>query len=256
MKRILLLISTIICLSFVSAQESDYLPLLQEGKVWNYELRYMDDDFKFQTGTSTDWVDGDTIINGQTMFKICSVDSDKGEIFKSIWYEADKKVYLYSGKGETLYLAYDFSLEPGDDIPTDIHLSGGDWGLFVNTADTINVNDNLRKRIRFASDPASWDFCWIEGVGGPWRLNEPVGHLVSDGREYTLVSCYVGEQCIFEKTDFDAQPVTMGIQQIGNDKNSERACGIERIYDLTGRRITSTPARGIYIQNGKKHVIK
>jgi hypothetical protein len=30
--------------------------------------------------------------------------------------------------------------------------------------------------------------------------------MVGDGREYTLLSCYLDDECIFEKEDFDAPP--------------------------------------------------
>ena len=43
-----------------------------------------------------------------------------------------------------------------------------------------------------------------------------------------------------------------GITEITTDGNQEN----KLIYDLTGRRLSSRPEKGFYIQNGKKYLVK
>lgn len=67
-----------------------------------------------------------------------------------------------------------------------------------------------------------------------------------------LTAVTAGENDVTMDIDADLSGIASGIQIIHNDFSAQ---GNGIVYDLSGRRITS-PAKGIYIKNGRKFVIK
>jgi hypothetical protein len=61
---------------------------------------------------------------------------------------------------------------------------------------------------------------------------------------------YDGDECIFERQDFSRPAVTAikDIESVHPVKNT--------LYDLQGRRLSTKPSKGVYIENGKKWVVK
>ena len=111
----------------------------------------------------------------------------------TFWREEDGRVYqhnIYNGNDE---LMYDFNLSKGEKVEYDNHFE-------VISTDSIMVHDILRKRIVL---PYGARF-WVEGIGNPGKLSEPLGHPVSDGTIYELVSCFEGDTCVFDENDFYA----------------------------------------------------
>ena len=56
----------------------------------------------------------------------------------------------------------------------------------------------------------------------------------------------------------NALQLPLGENEINGIENAVQptATSSAALYDLSGRRVTGTPTRGIYIQNGRKMVIK
>ena len=177
--------------------------LLQDGKVWNYDFSYVDINFNRIQGSCTYWIDGDTIVGGSKLFWMCNTDTEKEDVFKQLWYEEAGKVYICNDSGIPDRMVYDFSLSRGDEIPESADNRWDYGSLEVLSTDTILVHGIYRKRLQVKTK-YNEDVTWVEGIGNPGRLDEPVFHMVSDGREYALVSCYVGDDCVFEGSDFDA----------------------------------------------------
>ena len=208
MKRTLLfLLIQFICMVFsASAQEKAYEPLLEDGKMWVYEHHYVDINFNFLTCESRDWIDGDTVIDGRSLYRMYSVDYYEEDARPSVsyWYEEGGKVYQYI-QGRSI-LTYDFTLSKGDDLPPalfyDCEIPYGS----VLDIDTVCVRGHYRKRMSLSFFNVS--LRWVEGVGSPERVTEPLGHLTSDGKKYYLQSCYLGDSLVFGKEDFDAPPYT------------------------------------------------
>lgn len=224
-----------------------YHHLLQEGKVWNYQLNYMDNEFNFHTCLCRDWIEGDTIIDGKTFYRMFSIYSETYDTPLVRYLHEDNGKVFFWGNG-CLDLVYDFTLSSGESIPCEGFLSVGP-DFYVKSVDDINVRGSMRKRLNINSayGPCT---CWVEGVGCPDRIDEPLGHLVSDGRIYTLLSCWVGDECIFDKEDFNVPASTESI------KTSSLQTRQSEIHDLQGRTLPQRPAKGIYIQNGQKRLSK
>jgi len=92
-----------------------YRPFVEEGKTWI--VRVYSDNLSHDQWTEYLYIDGDTIINGQTAKRMLRdrVDSEYDTIgeYVGAWYEQDKKVYFGLNKFDLLY---DFTLSSGDSI--------------------------------------------------------------------------------------------------------------------------------------------
>ena len=208
MKRILLTYFILfLTLNIVVAGEKVDRPLLQKGKVWNYDYTYVDISFQRHHGSAIYRTEGDTIIDGRRLFRMCLSNSEKeGQVFRQLWYEKDGKVYTCDDKGRTADLVYDFTLSAGDDAPDHTVSAFFPDGFKVVSSDSILVRGILRKRLVLTNPGHNEKVVWVEGIGGTKGLDEPIMRMVGDGREYTLLSCYLDDECIFEKEDFDAPP--------------------------------------------------
>ncbi|MCM1109516.1 MAG: hypothetical protein NC388_10805 [Clostridium sp.] len=69
-----------------------------------------------------------------------------------------------------------------------------------------------------------------------------MGHLIGSSY-YELQSVYENGECIFTKEDFFAEPAT-DIQEIEAGQKTDT-----RIYDLSGRPVTTPRPNGLYIRN-------
>jgi hypothetical protein len=93
---------------------------------------------------------------------------------------------------------------------------------------------------------------WIEGVGS-WGSNPFAAKTTSPkpdpifGSYYVVVSCIIDEKCLF---DYDWMVIPSSVQE------TEKSIPKGSIYDLSGRKVQGKPQKGVYIQNGKKVVIK
>ena len=233
-----------------SAQEKVYEPLLEDGKVWVYEHHYVDINFNFLACESRDWIEGDTVIDGRSLYKMYSIDyyEEDARPTVSYWYEEGGKVYNYNFVQGKSYLVYDFMLSKGDALPPDLPGYIGIPECRVEEVDTICIRGHYRRRLSLSYHYEGR--CWVEGVGTPGRVYESLGHLVSDGKRYYLKSCYVGNSCIFEEGDFEAESCgTLGVRQ--HDAASGETV---RIHDLSGRRLITPPSHGVYIRGGRKYV--
>ena len=225
---------------------------------------------------------GDTVRGQDTYKKLYFTDSyrDTTYLIATIG-ERRGLYYIYNEYGS--HVSYNFDLEVGDkNTPYSNQFSGNPDNplLYVKSKDTIQVGDRYFERLSFSykddgsqfypMDPDYIADVWIRGIGnsnegvyGPfynemsptgfWYSN---GHWLIESRQF--LACYEDGECIFRNTDFNANPVT-GIVSQKRYRSSETA-----IYDLSGRRVANSSEfqgsnklpKGVYIQNGKKVVIK
>ena len=206
MKRILLTYFILfLTLNIVVAREKISQPLLQTGKVWNYDYTYVDISFQRHHGSAIYRTEGDTIIDGRRLFWMCFSNSEEeGKVFRQLWCEDGGKIYTCDEKGRTADLVYDFTLSAGDDAPDHTVSAFFPDGFKVVSSDSILVRGILRKRLVLTNPGHNEKVVWVEGIGGTKGLDEPVMRMVGDGREYTLLSCYLDNKCLFEKEDFEA----------------------------------------------------
>ena len=112
MKRILMT-SLILTFAMTAAMAGDGTgqPLLQKGKVWNYDYTYVDISFQRHHGSAIYRTEGDTIIDGRRLFRMCLSNSEKeGQVFRQLWYEKDGKVshtFTFTNKSKEVIIIND-----------------------------------------------------------------------------------------------------------------------------------------------------
>ena len=262
MRQGFLLAMLITCMA-IQAQELSYKKFLSEGKCWYQHAVY-------HYGKASEYIDiekdiyysyllkGDTLINDKDCKKmyLCSEDTT----YHCAMYEVDRKVmYIPKGEQEAKVL-YDFQ-----ENPQTLWEFGMEWPkLLLMTTDTISVDDNHFRRMKFSNEEFYEEFPedivsnWVEGIGCAGDIFKDVLHTIklahiSDEWEYTwtdLDSCYEDGKRIFTNEDFFKEPVTSSIR-MWNTKGKEEKV----IYDLQGRKVTTLQKNELYIRKGKKFVV-
>ncbi|MBR2235719.1 MAG: hypothetical protein IJ892_11780 [Prevotella sp.] len=229
-----------------------------------------------QPSTHSHYIKGDTLIYNETWKKVFFSKEGQEDSYFAAMREEGQKVYAIASGCDTPRLLYDFSLQVGDTpicisesklcgafdclIESTESLNYDDWytRMELKHIDVINVNGQERRRFIFESDYSACsrklsDFSypalvWVEGIGscgGPflsWSKPTPESRL----------TCYLDGNVIFEDEDFYVPGATDDI----NQHTSVYAFGKDEKYDLQGRRIDATPAKGVYIRNGRKQVVR
>ena len=91
-----------------------------------------------------------------------------------------------------------------------------------------------------------WDEVWIEGIGSLTGGLMGTAIYRASGTYPNLMRCVDNDKLLFEY----GTTTSMGQPPIKHSVASSR------IHDLQGRRVNSLSAKGIYIQNGRKVVVK
>ncbi len=260
MKREFILIVWLL-LPFVAAKAGDgnNQPMFQVGKVWNYDYSYVE--ISYEDGSShriygicTYNVEKDTIVNGKRFYWVRTTMSDSEYEFRQLWHEEAGRVYKCGPTGKSFSMVYDFNLYTGEELPNP--WDGVTYPIFtVSSSDTIFTHGTMRRRIVLSPSGGGNKVPWVEGIGGPGILDEPICHLVSDGSEYSLSSCYQDGECLFTKEDFEAEPYHADSEGI-ELPHSYAASSPGATYDLHGRKVETDTRPGVYIRNGKKLVVK
>ena len=244
MKKCILVILSI-CLSISESICQDYLPFVVEGKIWNLENRKRKDywpekDYDDTATQMTCELREDVEINGRVYKKYYQNGQHIGNLR-----EEGKRVYRYINNHDVLL--YDFGMQEGDAIEN--------YGLEYVLAhrDEFESCGNTLHRMEVVSQehfgydyPKSVANYWIEGIGA---LEGPLAPFYADmvgGTETTLVSCYIGNKCIYRKEDYPDEVV---LPSAKNHTISQAT-----LYDLQGRQLQQKPSRGMYIQGG--HIYK
>ena len=183
----------------VTDQEDDYRPFIEDGKVW--AVKVFDDGMPTRQWIEYYYLDGDTIVNGQTAKRmLVASEQDTSGKYVGAWYEQDKKVY-YADKGKQQFeLLYDFTLSTGDTTYEDEYMmyvvnkmSGGIPG-FKGTYYVFLHNGDVMNR-------------WLEGVGSEsYPYINTMSGLV--GRTGVLLVCKVGDEIIYYNSE-EEDPYSM-----------------------------------------------
>ena len=265
--------SYLVCLLFLScmalhAQSSqlEYRPFAEDRKVWESQVGLI------MENVYGNRIDGDTLIGGEIWKKVYNYIfmPDFGTSYYAAIRDEGKKVFAIAKGSNRPRLLYDFDLKEGEMVKCGIE--GNVFGclldkdepvdsllgfpfityLKVERIDTIEAR-GLQHRLftltlldaykeRFRNEK---NIIWAEGVGSsagpfsPWLPLPP--------EESLFLSCYENEVYIFGNTEFYEHFETNGISN-ARYPISER----DIIYDLQGRSFATPPAKGLYIQNGRK----
>ena len=252
----------------VAAQEYTYKPMLEEGKVWNFEIihTYPLEEGKLQLVRNYSYtINGDVVDNDWLkVYKTFDNEGYDEEYFMEDSYlvakEVDKVIMeaypsiIYPEDPITsFYTLLDFNLHKGDKrLRDNCDLEFPSY-LYVIDEDYINVKGNTYRRLYIdVDDDGITDDYWVEGIGSKKYTHVYIEVYPTGGYYWwgspSLQSVYKDGVCIFERADFDAPGSATGIDETISS-NREPASGI---YDLQGRKLNSEPERGIYIKNGRK----
>ena len=206
MKRILSLILAIVPLINMAQSTTRFV---EQGKCWN--MHYSDPEMYPEVEYDfTYYLDGDTIIGGQTCTKFY-VENQHGDgtveylagFFEK---EKDKEVYFIPKGSEKAFLLYDFSAEEGSSVVIDDFIHPGEFTQQMNVQISENktflgVNRNFQRVYREKNEkrfPSGW---WIEGIGSELGPINTWG-FEAVGFPSILVSCNVGDKILFNISAF------------------------------------------------------
>ena len=246
MKKVLLF-AMLLLPQMLVAQENDYLSLLEVGKKWHYTYR------NWATGKTYQFMEylaGDTIIDEKNYIKNCQQDGQVLNLLR----EDGGKVYEYNSREKNERLLYDFTLCIGDTVES--------WseceGMVVTDINEVSTGGVSRKRMTLCQYTAEFiaddrpDF-WIEGMGSHGGLmNTFPNRLTGNFVRLDYIEMPDGSKFSFYDID-NISPYEL------------REISSGAIYDLSGRRVANSSEfqgssfklpKGVYIQGGKKFVVK
>ena len=219
-----------------------------EGKQWNYIGYYYGvppEDYKEWTYYYR--LSGDTIVGGVPCKKLYyNMEENEIHVYSGAMYEKGGKVHFFPANHSESMLLYDFGCSVGDNL-----VVMGEEPVTITGIQDV-VFENTTYRVVCAGQPYN---TWIEGIGSKFTdlLTSTLDSSVNGAR---LVSCEQNGHEIFNHEAFwrDGKVVTDAdaIQYI----EAESVANNSNIYDLSGRRLSSVPVKGVYIQNGKKVLVK
>ena len=242
----------------VGQDNLDYHPMVVDGKSWTVNLPTMVNPERWVCG----YFDGDTLINGKKMAVYYYGLVGSKPVVSGAYYEEGRKVYVYNFSKQREDLVFDFSLTRGETS----RIGGVDFEVVEELE--VEAQGVQRRALRIAYVYNNYRFkeLWVEGVGTREGLL-PFYHMLSRSTALDeFGSCSVLDSVLFTGEDFARYPddETLGIAE--NVSGSIKEAG--QVYDLQGRSVsqghTATGAvgvvgqlpRGVYIQNGRKFVVK
>ena len=171
----------------IKSLSQEWRPYVEEGKKWYFQPNFSE---SLEVKDYVLTISGDTIVDGHACKRLL-----RHGIPEAFLYEEQRKVYYRLAKdADQWFLAYDFSLMPGDIIIDRI----GDEHE-VEFVDTVKAKGESFRRIVFKYT-RGWQPVWISGIGGRRSLFNPFMNLSGDYCH--LVTCKVGDRLLFEGDDF------------------------------------------------------
>ena len=252
------------------AQERDYHPFIEEGKVC-YVGWYPYGDFRMPPMDITTYrFEGDTIVAGHS----CKRWMMGNQMLASV-FEEDRRVYFIKPGDDTPKLLYDFSVSKGDQIEVSQFGNGKTVKCYIEDVrydsdgvrhiflyddiglaemdemkEAIEVTDDYSAEDRDRDLKAMYTYTWTEGYG-TWdtpEINVGLGGDIT-GNYSVMIRVVIGDKIVYDIPD-----ANWSLDAIGNVNLEEKGAKTDKtLYDLSGRRVTE-PQKGIYIQNGRKRV--
>ena len=216
-----------------------YYPMLTIGKTWNIQESWQDDEQNTQYRNYSLRITGDTIIKGRTYYVMCAEGDDSPlRPDKSFWTESDRKI-----RCNDLSVIYTFDMKVGSGF-----VSNGQEDICV-AENCVETQGHLLRQFKIECHDGR-TVSWLEGVGnedcGPLF---PLGRNADDGITVKLMSVYEDGVCIFSRERNNDQT---GV--VATPRHVQPSANV--IFDFQGRQLQGKPKHGVYIQNGKKYVVK
>jgi hypothetical protein len=176
----------------------EYQPFLKEGKAWLVQFdKVLIERNSYTNDSCLFYLQGDTTINGQVYMKAYRQFVGDEPTYYAALREADQKVYMIHHANETVELPlYDFNLNKGGGFMS--YMGENQISSYlVNYVGNIVIRGNTYWRQIVSDGALTWKIEYInvyESIGcenGPFEL----------AKYCTLLSCYEGETCLYEKGD-------------------------------------------------------
>ena len=242
-------------------QNGDYF-MFADGRNWRYEYLKLDE--QAQSGGSEDYIKydfvlkvGDNVLFDGHQCKEILSDGMDGTSLYAYGYEEGGCVMLFAIASIPAFFApfptsqwvtlYDFNVQK------DCHCHMGAFccdDMIVNEMGLMEDANHKKRRYISLNDakiPAWPKRYAVEGIGSSFGLFE-FTNSITDGSASRFVGCYDGDVCIFSAEDFNTLSMSISVVQMVTGNNE--------VHDLQGRRIQGKPQKGVYIQDGKKYLVK
>lgn len=257
-KTIILYVCMVFMLCTASQAQTppvDYCPMAEEGKTWEIQVGGIKENvYDYQ-------IIGDTLINGEVWKKVYNYKGWPDGMEKTYYAairDAGKKVYAIAIGSNRPRLCYDFGLQVGDIISCGVEsnvfgclldtddepdtMLGFQFNAYlkVENIDVVTVYGQDRRRFTLTlldsyQEPmlTANKVVWYEGVGSavcpflPWLPQQEEGIIQSCHTELTAINI------------------------LRFSKNCDN-----NFFNLLGQLLTNSCIKGLYIQNGKKVVVK
>ena len=256
-----------------SAMAQNNHPLVEEGKVWYYEASNpnVDPDY-YKVWEDVYSLEGDTVIGSHKCLKLYLTSNSPyishDHSYIGAMYEESERVYYIAPDNTTSVIIYDFSCNVGEIFKINLYniynpkiVKWGEYDLIINDKQLVKYRDEYVTVMNLSPffDDEVIDICtiWIEGVGSELSLLNSTPVWNTGGICTELIMCKLNDQIIFDTSEFyKSAEIVTGIvlpsdEEIVNGKSSNG-----KWFDLQGRRLSGKPARGIYIEDGKKVLLK
>ena len=273
MRRLLSLLTIIFCslgISNTMAQEErEYVPFVEEGKAWYCSSKSYVGPITSEhpEGEGVDCIFtmcGDTLVNDREYKKVyCQFEDyygDKEQHYYCAVREDAYRVFIIEEEETEENLIYDFC-NPKEFVTLTYYdfpfVRTDGWHLYGFPTDQLiyavcQFTDD--GEVDYSNDPCFW----VDGVGN-------IGHnpfafefnfLPYDepklGKSTYVRTCMKDGEYIYSM-EWTSVPIDdpEAIDKSIYTNNSPKG---PRLYDLQGRRLQHTPAKGVYIQDGKKYI--
>ncbi len=284
------LVAFLLVISLTIMAQNDYLPLIEEGKEWYYDMTFEHYDTEASEHVVDSishnkfFIDGDTLIDGETWKKVYKfeeihvnktgyMDIHDSHTTEYNWIgfwgavrEDNMRVYYRPYyEMDTTFLMYMFDINAGDSMDYYNNYGPEDYGYIslppLKSKEVMSVNELERNIYSFVweSNNEPEVEIWIEGIGcslGLWprekieAIGPGPGHPSLIYMRELFVSCYLNDELLATR------------EQLNEIYNDVVASGISdavvsktydrKTYDLQGRKLSAEPSHGIYIKDGKK----
>ena len=248
----------------------NYRPFIEEGKVWKVGIYYGSaaNDNPPHT-TETYYFDGDTIINNTVCKKWKCLSEGQygtGDNLVACIYEVERRVWYFAPTSSVPMLLYDFSVLKGEKIDVSSPIVEQTTCLITDVVETTRNGHELtcvcfadEIDVQYPNEVTQSNSFWMEGIGTTCspvmnaRLNIP-------GRYSILLECHINQQILYSRRDNPADYLNdIDAFQISDAIMSLPFVSINQpstVFDLSGRPLSTPPAKGIYIRDGKKVVVR
>lgn len=240
----------------------DYTPILKEGKVWvwnaaDHSQQRFDVPVYFT-------VTGQETVDGRNCFRVrqtSELEPLNGHEY--LLCEENRKVeirFVFEDGHAEFFPLYDFNMKPGDHCQvqevTELEAREPDPSnvMEVTAEKEVTAYGRLWRRIKL--EDKGWNdrsAVWVEGIGAPYDSQMMTRFYLTEADDGIYLmgfrECIDEGKTVFTMSDFGD---TVSIEALPSEVETVRDDA--PIYDMMGRRVTSTSRGGIYIRDGKKFV--